>query len=136
MANIDDCKIIELNKKGSHKGSLTFTESGDSTPFDIKRIYFTYDIPTAAERGGHAHIEQHELVFAASGSFEIVIDDGKKRETVFLNNPAKGLHIVPGIWRELKSFSTASVVLVMASDVYLDSDYIKDYKEFIHDAGN
>lgn len=136
MASIDDCKIIELIKKGSHRGSLSFTESGDSTPFDIKRIYFTYDIPTGAERGGHAHIEQHELVFAASGSFEIVIDDGKKKKTVFLNNPAKGLHIVPGIWRELISFSTASVVLVMASDVYLDSDYIKDYKKFVDDAGN
>ncbi len=133
MASIDDCKIIELKKVGSDKGSLTFIESGDSTPFEIKRVYFTYDIPTAAERGGHAHIEQHELVFAASGSFEIVIDDGEKKKTIFLNNPRKGLHIVPGIWRELKSFSTGSVVLVMASDVYTDSDYIKNYKEFVND---
>ncbi|WP_430934930.1 sugar 3,4-ketoisomerase [Saccharicrinis sp. 156] len=133
MASIDDCKIIELNKVGSDKGSLAYTESEHSTPFDIKRVYYTYDIPTAAERGGHAHKEQHELVFAASGSFEVVLDDGKKKKTVFLNNPGKGLHIIPGIWRELKSFSTASVVLVMASDVFLDSDYIKDYKLFVND---
>ncbi len=131
--NIDDCKIIELNKVCSDKGSLAYIESEISAPFDIKRVYYTYDIPTAAERGGHAHIEQHELIFAASGSFEIVIDDGKNRKTIFLNNPSKGLYIVPGIWRELKSFSTASVVLVMASDIFLDSDYLKNYNDFIND---
>jgi len=133
MASINNCNIIELRKVASDRGSLTYTESEISTPFDIKRVYYTYDIPTAAERGGHAHRAQHELVIAASGSFEVIIDDGKNKKTVFLNNPQRGLHIVPGIWRELKSFSTASVVLVMASDVFIEADYIKDYKDFVHD---
>ncbi|MCW3807388.1 sugar 3,4-ketoisomerase [Plebeiibacterium marinum] len=136
MASIDDCKMVELKKVGSDKGSLTFIENEESAPFDVKRVYFTYDIPTEAVRGGHAHIEQHELVFAASGSFEIVLDDGNKAKTVFLNNPRKGLHIIPGIWRELKSFSTGSVVLVMASDAYDEDDYIMDYNQFIHDRSN
>lgn len=131
MAHIEDCKIIDIQKVSSDRGSLSVLESDLSAPFDIKRVYFTYDIPFGVERGGHSHIEQHELVIAASGSFEVVIDDGNKKETFFLNNPSKGLHIIPGIWRELKSFSSGSVVLVTVSDVYTENDYIRNYDLFM-----
>jgi dTDP-4-dehydrorhamnose 3,5-epimerase-like enzyme len=130
MTKVEHCQIINIKKISSHKGSLSAVESDVCIPFNIKRIYFTYDIPSGAERGGHAHIHQHEIVIAASGSFEVVLDDGFNKNTIFLNSPNKGLHIMPGIWRELKNFSTGSVVLVMASDVYQESDYIRDYIEF------
>jgi dTDP-4-dehydrorhamnose 3,5-epimerase-like enzyme len=130
MNDIDNCKIIDIQKVSSDRGSLSVLESSISGLFDIKRIYFTYDIPSGSERGGHAHKELYQLIVAASGSFDVVIDDGEKERTVFLNNPSQGLLITPGIWRELKNFCTGSVVLVMASEVYKESDYIRDYKEF------
>ncbi|MBI9062308.1 MAG: WxcM-like domain-containing protein [Marinilabiliaceae bacterium] len=130
MPSVDDCQIITLPKVASDRGSLSFVEANGSIPFDIKRIYTTYDIPTDAVRGGHSHIEQHELVIAVNGSFEIELDDGKHKKTIFLRKAYEGLHIVPGMWRELKNFSSGSVVLVMASDVYKESDYIRDYELF------
>ena len=130
MISIDDCFIVELNKIPSDKGNISVAESDINVPFDIKRIYYTYDIPSEAERGGHAHKEQHELVIAASGSFNVVIDDGKRKKTFFLNNPNKGLWLKPGIWRELNNFSSGGVVLVMNSGVYIESDYIRDYNKF------
>ncbi|MBS2098228.1 sugar 3,4-ketoisomerase [Carboxylicivirga linearis] len=130
MISIDDCLIVELNKIPSDKGNISVAESNINVPFDIKRIYYTYDIPSEAERGGHAHKEQHELVIAASGSFNVVIDDGKRKKTFFLNNPNKGLWLKPGIWRELNNFSSGGVVLVMNSGLYLESDYIRDYNKF------
>ncbi len=132
MSTIFDCQIINLGKKSSEKGSLTFAETNHNIPFETKRVYFTYDIPAGAERGGHSHIQQYEIVIAVSGSFEITLNDGKRTKTVFLNDPAKGLLIVPGIWRELVNFSTGSVVLVLASDLYKEEDYIRDFNEFIH----
>ncbi len=131
MKDISHCKIIHIKREASDKGSLSVLESEESIPFDIKRIYYTYDIPSNALRGGHSHIKQHEVVIAVSGSFEIVLDNGKEKESIFLNNPAKGLHIIPGIWRELRNFSTGSVVLVFASDVYTEDDYIRNYNKFL-----
>lgn len=130
MAKAELCQIIDIKKISSHKGSLSAVESDVSLPFNIKRIYFTYDIPSGAERGGHAHKALYQYVVAASGSFNVDIDDGKNKRTIFLNDPSKGLLITPGIWRELNNFSAGSVVLVMASDVYQESDYIRDYNEF------
>ncbi len=128
--SIKECRMISLPKEGSDRGSLSFLEGNGAIPFDVKRVYYTYDIPSGAERGGHAHIEQHEYVIAGAGSFEIVVDDGSEKKTFFLNSPNKGLYIAPGIWRELISFSSGSVVLVMASDVYDERDYIRDYEDF------
>ncbi|MCW3785517.1 sugar 3,4-ketoisomerase [Plebeiibacterium sediminum] len=130
MSTIHHCKIIDIPKISSDKGSLSFLESNSIIPFDIKRVYFTYDIPSGAERGGHAHKEQHEIVIAASGSFNIIIDDGNEKKKIFLNTPHKALHIVSGIWRELNDFSTGSVVLVMNSGLYEEQDYIRNYNEF------
>ncbi len=130
MSTIQNCKVIDIPKITSERGSLSFLESDKLIPFDIKRVYFTYDIPSGAERGGHAHIHQHEIVVAVSGSFEVLIDDGISKKKIFLNSPDKGLHIVSGIWRELYDFSTGSVVLVMNSGIYEESDYIRDYKSF------
>ncbi len=130
MSTIHHCKIIDIPKISSDKGSLSFMESYNVIPFDIKRVYFTYDIPSGAERGGHAHKEQHEIVIAASGSFNIIIDDGNEKKKIFLNTPHKALHIVSGIWRELNDFSTGSVVLVMNSGLYEEHDYIRNYNEF------
>ncbi len=131
MSSITDCKVIDLGKISSDKGSLTYAEAEYNLPFQIKRVYYTYDIPAGAERGGHSHKDQHEIVIAASGSFNITLNDGEKQQSVFLNNPQKGLHITPGIWRELIDFSSGSVVLVLASDVYIEDDYIRDYNDFI-----
>ncbi len=130
MNSVENCKIIDIVKITSDRGSLSVLESNLSAPFDIKRVYFTYDIPSGAERGGHAHKNLYQLIIAVSGSFEVVIDDGKNKETIFLNNPGKGLLITPGIWRELKSFSSGSTVLVAASEIYDESDYIRDYNIF------
>ncbi len=131
MSTISDCRIIDLGKKSSDKGTLTYADEKHNLPFDVKRVYYTYDIPAGAERGGHSHINLYQLVIAASGSFEIALNDGKQTKNVFLNNPAKGLLIVPGIWRELINFSTGSVVLVLASDLYIEDDYIRNYSDFI-----
>ena len=130
MGSIHNCKIIDIPKLSSDKGALSFLESNNLIPFDIKRVYFTYDIPSGAERGGHAHKEQHEIVIAASGSFNIIIDDGKEKKNIFLNSPHKALHIVSGIWRELNAFSTGSVVLVLNSGLYEETDYIRNYNKF------
>ncbi len=130
--NIDNCKLIDINKHNSDSGTLSVIENGINCPFDIKRVYYTYDIPTGAERGGHAHKNIQQLIIAASGSFNVDIDDGKNKETIFLNSPYKGLLITPGIWRELNNFSSGAVVLVFASELYNEEEYIRSYEEFIN----
>lgn len=130
MPHIEDCKIIDIQKISSDRGSLSVLESDLSAPFDIKRVYFTYDIPFGVERGGHSHKNLYQLIISVSGSFNVIIDDGKNRESIFLNNPSKGLLITPGIWRELNNFSSGSVALVAASEIYNEEDYIRDYNEF------
>jgi hypothetical protein len=127
---IDNCKIIDLPKISDYRGNLSFVESNNHIPFDIKRIYYLYDVPGGAERGGHAHKELHQLIIAISGSFEVTLNDGKESVTHLLNRSNKGLYICPLIWRDLKNFTSGSVCLVLASDFYTEDDYFRDYNNF------
>ena len=129
MTTINDIKIIEIPKIQDARGNLSVIE-GQTLPFEIKRVYYLYDVPSGAERGGHSHVVQHEFLVALSGSFEVVIKDGNHEKIVALNKPNIGLHIVSGIWRELQNFSSGSVCLVVASDVFEEEDYIRDFKVF------
>lgn len=126
---VEDCKIIQLSKIEDRRGNLSVIE-GDILPFDIERVYYLYDVPAGAERGGHSHIEQLEFLIALSGSFEVIVSDGKEEKTFMLNRPDRGLLIPTGIWRELKDFSSGAVCLVIASDVFKEEDYIRDFEEF------
>jgi len=128
---IDDCKIIELDKHHKIKGNITVIENNKTVPFDVKRIYYLYDVPGGEARGGHAHRNLYQLIVAASGSFNVVLNDGKNTKTITLNRPYQGLFIVPGIWRELDNFSSGSVCLVLASEKYDENDYVRNYNEFI-----
>ena len=131
-SSIYNCSVIELNKVHNRSGNLTALEDNMDIPFDVKRLYYLYDVPGGAERGGHAHKGLHQLIVAASGSFNVVLDDGKNRKVVELNRPYYGLHVVPGIWRELINFSSGAICLVLASEKYDVEDYIRDYKEFLN----
>jgi hypothetical protein len=131
---IENCKFIELNKLKDPRGCLAFIESTRHIPFDIKRIYYLYDIPSDAERGSHAHKALHQVIIAISGSFEIHLDDGVHKKSFYMNNPAIGLYICPMIWREIKSFSSNSVCLVLASEFYDEQDYYRDYDCFVNNA--
>lgn len=126
-----DCSVIELDKNHKVKGNLTVVENNKSVPFEVKRCYYLYDVPGGETRGGHSHKELRQLIVAASGSFDVVLDDGNVKQTYRLDRPYQGLLIVPGIWRELNNFSSGSVCLVLASEVYDERDYIRDYEEFI-----
>lgn len=132
MFSVEDCKIVELPIVHNDAGNITVLETGQNIPFDIKRVYYLYDVPMGAERGGHGHYELQQYIVAASGSFTFVLDDGKNKKEVFLNHPNKALHIVPGIWREMKDFSSGSVCLVLASMEYTEDDYIRDYDDFLN----
>jgi len=130
--NVFDCTVIELNKHHSNRrGNLTVVENGQTLPFDVKRVYYLYDIPGGESRGAHAHKELSQLIIAASGSFRVTLDDGKVKRSFFLNRPYQGLYVKPGIWRDLDDFSSGAVCMVLASDVYDKEDYIRDYNEFI-----
>lgn len=131
--NIDNCKILELPKITDPRGNLTFIEGGDHIPFDIQRVYYLYDVPGGAERGGHAHKGLHQLIIAMSGSFDVVLDDGKNRKRVHLARSYYGLYVCPMMWRELDNFSSGSVCMVLASNKYDESDYYRDYDQFITD---
>lgn len=130
-SKVYECSIIELDKHEHEKGNITVVENGLDVPFDVKRIYYLYDIPGGESRGGHAHYELKQLIVAASGSFDVQIDDGKVKQTYTLNRPYQGLLIVPGLWRELNNFSSGSVCLVLASMEYNEADYIRSYDNFI-----
>lgn len=136
MFSIDDCKIVELPIVHNDAGNITVLENSSEIPFDIKRVYYLYDVPMGAERGGHAHYQLQQYVVAASGSFTFMLDDGTNKKEVFLNHPDKALHIVPGIWREMKDFSSGSVCLVLASMEYTEEDYMRDYNEFLNFRNN
>lgn len=127
-----DCSIIDVSKIHNEAGNITVIENGLNIPFDVKRIYYLYDIPGGEARGGHAHYELEQYIVAASGSFDVILDDGKNRKIVTLNRPNLALHIVPGLWRELDNFSSGSISLVLASKIYSDDDYIRDYDEFLN----
>ncbi|HPJ59349.1 MAG TPA: FdtA/QdtA family cupin domain-containing protein [Bacteroidales bacterium] len=122
---------MELIKIHNPAGNITIVQNGDFLPFDIKRVYYLYDVPGGSERGGHAHKELHQLIVAASGSFDVILDDGRKRKIVTLNRPNYGLIIVPGIWREIINFSSGGICLVLASEKYDPDDYIRRYKDFL-----
>ena len=128
---VTDCTILDLPKVADGRGNLSIIEENKHIPFKIKRVFYYYDIPGGESRGGHAHKECHQLLIAASGSFEVVLDDGVNRRTVLLNRPFYGLHVPPGIWAEERGFSSGSICLVLASHPYDDADYIRDYDAFI-----
>jgi len=131
MYSISDCKIVDLYKVHNDAGNITVLENNKNIPFDIKRIYYLYDVPMGADRGGHGHYDLQQYIVAASGSFTFVLDDGVNRKNFFLNDPSKALHIQPGIWREINDFSSGSICLVFASHEYNESDYIRDYVEYL-----
>jgi dTDP-4-dehydrorhamnose 3,5-epimerase-like enzyme len=128
--SVDDCKLLELPVVHDPQGNLTFIEEQRHVPFSISRVYHLYDVPGGATRGGHAHKDTEEFLVAMSGSFEVVVDDGARRKSVRLNRSYIGLYLPPMIWRELIDFSSGSVCMVLASDYYDESDYIRDYDEF------
>lgn len=126
-----DCRIIELPKIQDPRGNLTFVEGGRQLPFDIKRVYYLYDVPGGSERGGHAHLALHQFVIAMSGSFDIVLDDGFEKKRIHLNRSYLGLYLPPMTWRELDNFSSGSVCMVLASEHFDEADYLRDYSEFM-----
>lgn len=130
---IKDCKIVELPKIDDPRGSLTFIEADRHIPFSFQRVYYLYDVPGGAERGGHAHKALHQLIIAMSGSFDIHLDDGLDKKTVHLNRSYYGLYVPPMIWREIDNFSSGSVCMVLASDYYDEADYYRNYGEFRDD---
>lgn len=129
--SLNDCRIIELPKIGDPRGNLTFIESGNHIPFDIKRVYYLYDVPGGAERGGHAHKGLQQLIIAMSGSFDVLLDDGLEKKKVHLNRSYLGLYVPSMTWRELDNFSSGSVCMVLASNGFDEEDYIRDYSEFM-----
>ena len=132
MTTVYDCSVIELSKHHSdRKGNLSVVENEYVVPFDVKRIYYLYDVPGGESRGGHAHKGLHQLIVAVSGSFSVTLDDGNIKRTYILNRPYQGLLVVPGIWRTLDDFSSGAVCMVLASEEYSEDDYIRDYKEFL-----
>lgn len=128
---IYDCSVIELSKIKNRAGSISIVEGLKNLPFDVKRVFYLYDIPAGEERGAHAHKECHQFLIAASGSFEVALDDGVNKKTVALNRPFYGLHIPPGIWAQELNFSSGAICLVLTSHKYDAKDYIRDYEEFM-----
>ena len=129
-STVYDCAILPLNKIHNREGNITIVEGQTNVPFDVRRIYYLYDIPGGAARGGHAHKELTQLIVAASGSFDVLLDDGINKKIVTLNRPDFALLVVPGIWRELIEFSSGAICMVLASHKYDEPDYIRDYVEF------
>jgi hypothetical protein len=128
---VSDCSVIELPKIENRSGNLTSIQNSIEIPFDIKRIFYLYDIPGGKDRGAHAHLECHQFLIAGSGSFDVLLDDGKSKKLVTLNQPYKGLHIPPGIWASEINFSSGSICLVLASHKYDEKDYIREYNAFL-----
>lgn len=132
MFNVFDCTIIELDKHYSERrGNLTVVENGKTLPFDVKRVYYLYDIPGGESRGSHAHKELNQLIIAVSGAFRVTLDDGNVKRSFILNRPYQGLYVKPGIWRDLDDFSAGAVCMVLASEEYNADDYIRSYNDFV-----
>lgn len=134
--SIKDCHIVDLPKIQDPRGNLTFIENSTHIPFDIKRVYYLYDVPGGSDRGSHAHKNLHQFVVAMSGSFDVVLDDGAQKMRFHLNRSHYGLYVCPMMWRYLDNFSSGAVCLVLASDIYSESDYIRNYDEFVAAAEN
>lgn len=136
MNKVADCQLVYLPKIENSAGNLSVVQGKDTLPFDIKRVFYIYDIPSGKSRGAHAHIECHQLLIAASGSFSVEMNDGNNTKTVYLNQPSYGLHIPPGIWAHEFDFSAGAICLVLTSHIYNEADYIRDYNSYltyIHD---
>ncbi len=129
--SLEECRVIDLPKISDPRGNLTFIEGGRHVPFEIKRVYYLYDVPGGAERGGHAHMGLHQLIIAMSGSFDVILNDGKQQKRFHLNRSYCGMYVCPMIWRELDNFSSGSVCMVLASNQYDPADYYRNYDEFV-----
>jgi len=129
--SLTDCKIIDLPKIADPRGNMTFIEGNRHVPFQIQRVYYLYDTPGGAERGGHAHKGLHQLIVAMSGSYDVILDDGKQKKRFHLNRSYYGLYVCPMVWRELDNFSSGAVCLVLASNLYDESDYYRDYQDYL-----
>ena len=134
--SVDYCKIIELPKISDPRGNLSFIEGGQHIPFDIKRVYYLYDVPGGSDRGAHAHKTLHQFIVAMSGSFDVLLNDGNKATRFHLNRSYYGLYVCPMMWRDLDNFSSGAVCMVLASEHYEAADYIRDYSEFLTMIGN
>lgn len=128
---LENCKLIDLPRITDPRGNLTFIESSRHIPFNISRVYYLYDVPGGAERAGHAHKQLHQLFVAMSGSFDILLDDGRAKQRYHLNRSYFGLYVCPMIWRELNNFSSGAVCMVLASEYYDESDYYRNYEDFV-----
>ena len=130
-STVFDCSVITLPKNHQINGHLTAVSNGVEVPFDVKRVYYLYDVPSTSKRGGHAHKNLQQVLVAISGSFDVILKDGKSKQKITLNKPDKGLYLKNNIWRELENFSSGAVCLVMASEVYDEEDYIRNYADFL-----
>ena len=130
-STVFQCSVITLPKIENSSGNITVLENEKTIPFAVKRVYYLYDVPGGEERGGHAHYDLEQYIVAVSGSFDVELFDGKNKKTITLNRPYQALHIIPGIWRELKNFSSGSVSLVLASELYSEEDYIRSYNNYL-----
>lgn len=128
---LNDCKIIDIPKISDPRGNLSFIEAGEHVPFDIKRVYYLYDVPGGSDRGSHAHKDLHQFIFAMSGSFNVVLDDGREKKRFHLNRSYYGLYVCPMMWRDLDNFSSGAVCMVLASEYYDETDYIREYQQFL-----
>jgi hypothetical protein len=131
MFKVEDCHLVDLPKIQNSAGNITVLENSIDIPFNVKRIYYLYDIPMGSERGGHGHYELEQYIIAVGGSFNFILNDGINEKIFFLNDPSKALYIKPGIWREIKNFSSGSICLVLASHDYNENDYIRNYEEYL-----
>lgn len=128
--SVYECSVVHLPKIHNEAGNLTALDNQKNIPFDVKRVYYLYDVPGGAERGGHAHKKLQQFIIALSGSFDVLIDDGINKKVVHLDRPYIGLHIVSGIWRELINFSSGAICLVLASEKYTEEDYLRDFEAY------
>jgi dTDP-4-dehydrorhamnose 3,5-epimerase-like enzyme len=131
---LNDCKIIQLPKINDQRGNLTFIEADRHIPFDIRRVYYLYDVPGGSSRAAHGHKKLHQLMIAMSGSFDVTLDDGSEKKTFHLNRSYFGLYIPPMMWRDLDNFSSGAVCMVLASEYYDELDYFREYADFLQAA--
>lgn len=135
LSGLSLCKKIALPKVEDNRGNLTYVNGAQHVPFSLGRIYYLYDVPAGGQRGGHGHKRLEQVIVAVAGSFDVILDDGKRRDTFPLNRPYEGLYVAPMVWRELANFSSGAVCLVIASEIYDEGDYIRDYGLYLEEVG-